>query len=638
MPSSAADRSQTRRHVVVLILLATGYLSLFMVLRWLQEPLFRTFWAYSGRALPLPETLYLILSACLPLALWAVILYGAWSVFRGHMPAIVVAVVVWLALVFIESDLAWYRLSHQHAALADVVLLVTSDVIGDWAVDPSLLRSFMVRLIKHAIVLMTLWAVAGFVARRYTPRVPKALLAFPPIVLLLVIGDSALVGYALSVDNIEWRRASDQNPVRLRAVDRAFKQLFQIDKDLDRANAALIELRRNPVAPVKSRSASTTVGLRRQPDVLLLVVEGLNPGYIDSTTMPLWTALSARTVRWQQHYSTGNATEYGILGLIFGRPVSFYRGMPLVPTAQPGSPYIDLFIDHGYDARVVSSEISCYADIGAYLQNFNRSAYETRDDWTLIPIITEELGRPGPQLVLSLYSGTHLPYRHRPEYAVFKPEVPDSFDYLTSEGAHRVEEIRNRYRNTLLEFDAWLDTLLENIDLQQTIIVVTGDHGEELFEHGRLGHLSSLEEPQTRTPLLLHAPQIDPTTVRGITSHADIMPTLLDILGWPEVPGAWGQSVFDVSRVQVAVIASKRPIRPPNEWAVVTPGVKSILFGETGEELQLRKLLDRNDQGFSFANEPALWQDNFAQVLRFERLPPPAKSGEFGKRWSTCDK
>ena len=69
MPSSAADPSRTRRHVVVWILLATGYLSLFMVLRWLQGPLFSTFSAYRGRALPLPETLYLILSACLPLVL-----------------------------------------------------------------------------------------------------------------------------------------------------------------------------------------------------------------------------------------------------------------------------------------------------------------------------------------------------------------------------------------------------------------------------------------------------------------------------------------------------------------------------------------------------------------------------------------
>jgi len=71
---------------------------------------------------------------------------------------------------------------------------------------------------------------------------------------------------------------------------------------------------------------------------------------------------------------------------------------------------------------------------------------------------------------------------------------------------------------------------------------------------------------------------------------------------------------------------------------VVTPDVKSVLFRKAGKELQLRKLFDQNDQDLRFADKPAMWQDNFAQVLRFERLPPPAKPSEFGKRWNTCDK
>ena len=96
--------------------------------------------------------------------------------------------------------------------------------------------------------------------------------------------------------------------------------------------------------------------------------------------------------------------------------------------------------------------------------------------------------------------------------------------------------------------------------------------------------------------------------------------------------------MFDTSRSPIAIVARKRSIRPPNKWAVVTPGVKSVLLGETGEELQLRKLLDLNDQDLSFANDPARWQDNFVQVLRFERLPPPLPPTEFGKRWTACDK
>jgi len=71
---------------------------------------------------------------------------------------------------------------------------------------------------------------------------------------------------------------------------------------------------------------------------------------------------------------------------------------------------------------------------------------------------------------------------------------------------------------------------------------------------------------------------------------------------------------------------------------VVTPGAKSKVLGSSGDELQLSKLLDHHDQDLRFDDDPARWHDNFAQVLRFERLPPPAKPGKFGKRWSTCDK
>ena len=638
-PTSTA-RTKAQSHVVILIILATGYLCGFMVFRWLRGPLSKAFDPFfkGGGAVSPSEGFALMVSACLPLVLWAVLFYALWRTIPRRAPAILVAGVVWLALVFIEGDLAWYTLSHQHAGLTDVLLLATSDIIGDWSVDPHSVFTLLLRMGKHAAALIILWIVAWALARKYHPRVPGSFATLVLVVFLLAIVDSVFVGYALSEDNREWRVISNQNPVRLRTADRMFERLFRSDEDLDRANAALTALRRVPTTAVETPSSATATEGPHKYDVLLLMVESLNPWYIDSTTMPFWTALSARTSRWQQHYSTGNATEYGVLGLLFGSPVSFYRGNQYPPTTQPGSPYIDRFVDHGYDTRVVSWELSCYADVGAYLQNFTRSPYETRDDWALIPIIAEELGRPGPQLVLSLYNGPHIPYRHQPQYTAFDPEVPDSFDFLSSGLSDHVEEIRNRYRNTLRELDDWLATLLAAVDLSRTIVVIAGDHGEELFEQGRLGHIFALEEAQTRTPLLIHAPEIDPTTIESITSHADVMPTLMDLLGWPDVPGTWGTSVLDTSRFPAAIIARARSIRPPNTWVVVTPGAKSKVLGSSGDELQLSKLLDHHDQDLRFDDDPARWHDNFAQVLRFERLPPPAKPGKFGKRWSTCDK
>src|SRR6202011_3233654 len=111
--------------------------------------------------------------------------------------------------------------------------------------------------------------------------------------------------------------------------------------------------------------------------------------------------------------------------------------------------------------------------------------------------------------LLLFYYNTHWPYLHPPACALYQPEVPADFDFTTWNLLDYREGIENRYRNALGEFDAWLQDILKGIDLENTIVVVTGDHGEEMFETGRLGHASTLNEAQTHTPCLIHVPGVE---------------------------------------------------------------------------------------------------------------------------------
>jgi arylsulfatase A-like enzyme len=71
-----------------------------------------------------------------------------------------------------------------------------------------------------------------------------------------------------------------------------------------------------------------------------------------------------------------------------------------------------------------------------------------------------------------------------------------------------------------------------------TLTVVTSDHGEELQEHGRMGHGQTLYEEVVRVPLLLHAPGTLPAGLRmGTASLLDILPTVLELLSVPFDPG-----------------------------------------------------------------------------------------------------
>jgi len=80
-----------------------------------------------------------------------------------------------------------------------------------------------------------------------------------------------------------------------------------------------------------------------------------------------------------------------------------------------------------------------------------------------------------------------------------------------------------------------LDSLRERGVLDDTLVVVTSSHGCEFFEHGGIAEGGSLFEEQLRVPLILRHPGSLPSGVRvsGLASHADLMPTLLEVLGLP---------------------------------------------------------------------------------------------------------
>jgi len=68
--------------------------------------------------------------------------------------------------------------------------------------------------------------------------------------------------------------------------------------------------------------------------------------------------------------------------------------------------------------------------------------------------------------------------------------------------------------------------------LDNTLLVVTSDHGEALGEHGEDVHGYFVYEATLRVPLILHGPGVTPgTTVRTVARTIDLFPTILDLIG-----------------------------------------------------------------------------------------------------------
>ena len=89
---------------------------------------------------------------------------------------------------------------------------------------------------------------------------------------------------------------------------------------------------------------------------------------------------------------------------------------------------------------------------------------------------------------------------------------------------------------------------LEGMGLaDDTLVVVCGDHGEELGEHGDISHHFRLYEHNVRVPVLLHRRSTGRRRIDGLTALLDLAPTIADMAGI-EPDAAWqGVPVTDPS-------------------------------------------------------------------------------------------
>jgi len=83
------------------------------------------------------------------------------------------------------------------------------------------------------------------------------------------------------------------------------------------------------------------------------------------------------------------------------------------------------------------------------------------------------------------------------------------------------------------QISQFYSTLLDLGILENTLLIITADHGEEFFEHGGLSHGKTVYNEVMLVPLIIRLPQqrFAGTTINSNVSVVDIVPTVLDLLG-----------------------------------------------------------------------------------------------------------
>jgi len=152
--------------------------------------------------------------------------------------------------------------------------------------------------------------------------------------------------------------------------------------------------------------------------------------------------------------------------------------------------------------------------------------------------------------------------------------------------------------------------------LDDTLIIVTSDHGEELMERGRVGHSScnlhgTLYDESIRVPLIMRYPK-KIQAGRVITeqiSQIDIMPALFDMLGLPIPEWMEGQSTLPLIQGKKSVFrAEAYSETTPAGWQALAKDDRQIWSVRTSEwkliKYSGRNACDWRIELFDLRNDP----------------------------------
>jgi membrane-anchored protein YejM (alkaline phosphatase superfamily) len=286
-------------------------------------------------------------------------------------------------------------------------------------------------------------------------------------------------------------------------------------------------------------------------NVVWLVSESLRADMLDPAIMPAASAFAGGAVRFQRHYSGGNGTRMGMFSMFYGLTGNYWQS---VLAAQRSPVVMDRVVDAGYQLIIHTSAEFSFPELDktvfsrvprAQLHEGKAPERWKRDRENVDQILASIDARDPskPFFTFMFFESPHAPYTFPEECAVTKPYVAD-LNYLTMDLKKDIGPIKNSYINACRHLDTQLDRVFRHLRekklLESTLVLVTGDHGEEFMEKGRWGHHSAFSEEQIRVPLILHVPGVAPAVVDRMTSHLDLPATVLARLGVTNPPEEYG--------------------------------------------------------------------------------------------------
>ena len=399
------------------------------------------------------------------------------------------------------------------------------------------------------------------------------------------------------------------------------------EKALEKQKAMSLSNKSDLNYPLKTLNTDV---IAKPVNIVFIVIDSWRADTFNADNSPnMWDFAQSGKI-FNNHISAGNCTRTGIFGLFYGIPGTYWHAM----LANHKSPVmIDRLQDLNYDlgifaaAKLTNPEFhqTVFSNIPNLRVSSQGSTSSELDqnltkDWIQW---FDHRNKSKPYFSFIFYDAPHgydFPKGYKHRYEPMLNEV----NYLKLNNDTDRSLMMNRYKTSVHFVDSQvkiiLDKLKQSGDLENTVIIITGDHGQEVNDNKNnyWGHNSNYTDPQVKVPFAIIGPKVKESQImqwnsNSYTSHQDVVPTLMkNYLGVNNDIKDYsvGENLFAAPIKRDWILASNY-----SSYAIISP--KSILeVGVVGQY----DVLDKNNRPIKGQQPNAKnLQTALEQISRFNK-------------------
>ncbi len=323
---------------------------------------------------------------------------------------------------------------------------------------------------------------------------------------------------------------------------------------------------------------------QKKPNIYLFIAESLRADSITAKIAPNLNYFKNNFIHFDQAIAGGNGTQISWFSIFHSQFPYHWKHMQ--QNWKMGSPALKLLKQWGYQIRLYSSAQLSYYGMETLLFGKNASLLDSKKTFHHAPPasaadtdaaalaqlqkdLEEHPDWKEGQIFILFWDCTHFDYSWPKTWIPkFSPFAQEFAYFRTILSEKTISAIKNRYFNAVNYLDHLFGKFLERLP-NDAIVIFTGDHGEEFFDHGHLFHNSHLTQEQIAVPLYCKFGDGNQKTVsRPLISQMDIFPSIIDYLGEPVPHFFEGNSLFQKPKLPFAITARFNAGCTPYEFSI----------------------------------------------------------------------